>query len=209
VSAQQQGMAAPRRLDVARARRLTDQLRSSLELSVTLLRQAHAGEAWRALGYASWSAYCAAELPALAILVRGMPAEARRPKVAELRASGMSLAAVADATGLATNTVKRDAAAAGVVLAQVRRISDGAVVPASSTPAPARRREPLTDRIVTLLAGAGPDGLTARAVARELRVAQHLAAPALFRLAESGRVTYRRPARRGQFGTYAAGTVTR
>jgi transposase-like protein len=199
--------AAAVRMDRARARRLTDQLRDALELSVTLLREAHAGEAWRVLGYPSWAAYCAAELPALAILVRGMPAEKRRPVVAEARGSGMSLAAVADAFGLAPNTVKRDAAAAGVVLAEVRRISDGALVPARSA-APVVRRRPLTERIVTALRAA-EGGLTVAEVAAELRAERHRVAPALTRLAEAGRIDYVAPERRGLFGRYVAGRMPR
>lgn len=199
--------AALARLDASRARRLTDQLRDTLELAVDLLGQAYRGEAWRALGYGSWSAYCAEELPQLRLLVRGLPPEERRPRVAELRRDGMSLRAVADATGLAPNTVKADAEAEGVQLAQVIRLSDGARVAATSSAPARRRRDPLTARVAAAVAAAGPGGVTAREVARSLRVSQHLVAPALVRLARRGRIRYVAPPRRGLFGRYVLGTV--
>ncbi len=201
--------AAVVRLDAARARRLTDQLRETLDLAVELVRELHVGEGWRALGHSSWPEFCRAELPQLAVIVRGMPKVERRAKVAELRASGMSLRDVSEVTGLAPNTVRTDAAAGGVVL-EVTRGRDGALRSATATaPATRRRREPKTDRTVALLAGAGPDGLTVRDVARELRCPQHMAAATLTRLEDAGRVVYRAPARRGLFGRYVAGRIAR
>jgi thiol-disulfide isomerase/thioredoxin len=188
-------------LDRARARRLTDQLREALDLAVDLLQKAYTGEAWRALGYASWSAYCRAELPQLAIIVKGLPVAERRPKVAQLRAGGMSLRAVGEVTGLSANTVKADAAAEGVQLAEVLSL-DGARRAAAVSPAPAKPRARKTDRAVAYLAGAGPDGATVRDVARALRCEQHKAAATLTRLVDAGRILYREPARRGLFGRY-------
>lgn len=199
--------AAVVQLDRARAERLTEKLRGALDLAVELVRELHAGEGWRAMGYDSWPAYCHGELPQLAVIVRGLPKEERRAKVSELRASGMSLRDVAEVTGLAPNTVRTDSA--GVTLL-VTRSRDGALRPATSSPAPAKRRRtgpPKTDRAVALLAGAGPDGLTVRDVARELRCRQHEAAATLTRLEDAGRIVYRRPERRGQFGRYVAGRI--
>jgi transposase len=190
------------RLDRARAEHLTAKLRDALDLAVELVRELHEHEAWRAMGYDSWPAYCAGELPQLRVIVRGMPKEERRAKVSELRAGGMSLRDVAEATGLAPNTVRTDSA--GVQLVAVRG-RDGALRSAtSSKPAPAKRR-PKTDRTVELLRERGP--LTVLQVARELRCPQHKAAATLTRLEDAGRITYRRPERRGQFGAYVAGRI--
>lgn len=193
---------AVRTLDRKRAELLTGRIREALDLALDLLGEAYVGEAWRALGYASWTAYCRAELPQLAVLVKGLPAAERRPKVAALRGRGMSLQAVADLTGLSPNTVKADAKAEGVQLAEVIGL-DGARRASSRTAAPAPR-ETRTDRAVRLVAGAGPDGITVRDLARSARWSQHEAAPTLARLVQSGRIAYLAPARRGLFGRYVA-----
>lgn len=189
-------------LDRARAELLTAKLRDALDLAVELVRELHEREGWRALGYDSWPAYCRGELPQLAVIVRGLPKEERRAKVSELRAGGMSLRDVAEVTGLAPNTVRADSA--GVQLVAVRS-RDGALRPATAAPAAPVRRRPKTDRTVELLRAAGP--LTVLQVARELRCPQHKAAATLTRLEDAGRITYRPGARRGQFGTYAAGRI--
>lgn len=197
--------AAPLRLDVARARRLTEQLRGSADLTLDLVVEAYDGRAWEVLGHPSWSAYVAAEVPQLAIIGKGLPLEQRRDAVAMLRGRGLSLRGVSEVLGIAPNTVRADAAAAGVQLAEVIGL-DGvrhASSSSSSTPRRRRRAVPLTDRVVVLLAAAAEPGLTAREVARELHQPQHIVAPALVRLTQSGRVVYRRPERRGLFGTYA------
>src|SRR3954447_6097511 len=62
----------------ARARRLTDQLRGALDLSVELLTTAYRERFDRELGYPSWSDYCRTELPQLAILGKGLPPVERR-----------------------------------------------------------------------------------------------------------------------------------
>lgn len=202
------------RIDVARARALTRQLQRALDVAVELVRELHESEAWRVLGHDSWPAYCAAELPQLRVIVRGMPKEERRAKVAELRGAGMSLRDVSEVTGLAPNTVRADAAAAGVQLVTVKS-RDGALRPArvsgipassasSASSAPAR---PLTDRLVQLLRAAGPDGATVLELCDRARVRQARVAPALCRLAAAGRVEYRRPERRGQLGRYVAGRI--
>lgn len=191
--------AAVVRLDAARARRLTDQLRETLDLAVELVRELHEHEGWRALGHASWPEFCRAELPQLAVIVRGMPREERDAKVAQLRAGGMSLRDVSEVTGLAPNTVRAAAAAAGVQL-EVTKSRDGALRPARSTAAPAAKL-PTTERLVQLLAAAA-EPLTVREVVRRARLPREVVAPALCRLAAAGRVIYVAPERRGQFGAY-------
>ena len=199
--------AAVVRLDEKRARALTREIQKTLELAVELVRELHERDGWRALGYDSWPAFCRAELPQLAVIVRGMPKEERRAKVSELRASGMSLRDVSEVTGLAPNTVRADSA--GVQLESVKS-RDGAMRPATATaPAAPVKRRPKTDRTVELLRAAGPDGMTVLQVAKELRCPQHKAAATLTRLEDAKRITYRRPERRGQFGTYVAGRIGR
>jgi DNA-binding CsgD family transcriptional regulator len=197
--------AAVVQLDEKRARALTRELQKTLDLAVELVRELHEREGWRALGHESWPAFCRAELPQLAVIVRGMPKAERRAKVSELRASGMSLRDVAEVTGLAPNTVRSDSAGVQLVAVKSR---DGAMRPATATtPATPAKRRPKTDRTVELLRAAGPDGLTVLQVARELRCPQHKAAATLTRLEDSQRITYRRPERRGRFGTYVAGRI--
>jgi predicted Rossmann fold nucleotide-binding protein DprA/Smf involved in DNA uptake len=188
------------RLDVARARRITKQLRESLQLSVALLREAFEGQAWRVLGHASWEDYCDAELPELATL--RLPLAERREVVAGLAAGGASLRAIAKPLGLAPNTVRADLAAAGVVRDTVTS-RDGRVRPAAAA-APSRRapRVPTTDRLVAVVAAAGPDGLTVREVCQRARLPREEVSPALTRLAAAGRIAHVAPARRGQFGRW-------
>jgi hypothetical protein len=196
--------AAVVRLDRARAESLTRELRGALDLAVGLVRELHTFEGWRAMGYDSWPAFCRAELPQLAVIVKGMPRPERDAKLAELRGAGMSLRDVAEVAGVSPNTVKAAARDAGVVLELVKS-RDGAMRPASSsTPAPATRRRPITDRLVEVVADAGPGGVTARDVARRSRLREAQVGPALCRLAAAGRLVYLRPAKRGQVGRYAA-----
>jgi DNA-binding MarR family transcriptional regulator len=193
--------AAAVRLDTVRARKLTRELQRALDVAVGLLTEVYDGRVWLALDYPTWDAYCAAELPQLALLGKGLPGEERVAKVAELRRLGMSLRAIATALGLAPNTVKAAADAAGVQLAEVVSL-DGATRRMPAAPRPRRRGPAKTDRTVALLAAAGPEGLSVLEVARELRCPQHKAAATLTRLEDAGRIVYVRPERRGQFGRY-------
>jgi hypothetical protein len=186
-------------LDVAAARRLTRRLQDALTLALDLLQQAHDGHAWRVLGYESWPAYCAAELPQLAQL--RLPLDERRAAVATLRGRGMSLRAIGAPLGLAPNTVRADLDAAGVQLATVTSL-DGRQRPAAAPASAPRPRVAKTDRAVALVAAAGPDGLTVRDLVKATRWNQCQASATLHRLAAAGRLTYRRPERRGQLGSY-------
>jgi hypothetical protein len=187
------------RLDVARARRITKQLRESLQLSVALLREAFEGQAWRVLGHPSWEAYCETELPELATL--RLPLAERREVVAGLAAGGASLRAIAKPLGLAPNTVRADLAAAGVVR-ETSTGRDGRVRPAAAAPSRRARRVPTTDRVVGVVAAAGADGLTVREVCQRASLSRVEVSPALTRLTKAGRVAYVAPERRGQFGRY-------
>jgi len=202
--------AAPARLEVARARALTRKLAGATDLMLDLVVEAYEGQAWAVLGHQSWAAYVAAEVPALAVIGRGLPVEQRRDAVAVLRGRGLSLRGISEVLGIAPNTARTDAAAAGVQLAAVVSL-DGSVRSSSrSSSSSRRRRGPVkTDRTVALLADAGAEGLTVLEVAKALRCPQHMASATLTRLQAAGRVAYLPPARRGLFGRYAAGTVTR
>lgn len=172
-------------LDVARARRLTKQLQDALSLSLDLLGQVFEGRAWEVLGHESWEAYCAAELPQLAQL--RLPLEERRAAVAELRGRGMSLRAIGAPLGLSANTVRADAAAAGVQLATVTSL-DGRQRPgkgADVAPAPVKTG---AQRTVDLVAKAGERGLTVRELCKKTGWHHGQASGQLSRLAARRRV---------------------
>jgi hypothetical protein len=186
-------------LDVARARRLTAQLREALTLAVELLEQAYDGQAWRALGYGSWVDYCAAELPQLAQL--RIPVEERRSAVAELRGRGWSVRAIAAPLGLSAGTVHSDLKATGTTLATVTSL-DGRQRPASAGERPAAPRLSNVARAALIVREAGPGGITVRALCARTRWHHGQASATLTRLAQSGAITYRRPPKRGQMGVY-------
>lgn len=186
-------------LDVARARRLTKQLREALTVAVDLLGEAFEGRAWEALDYPTWEAYCAAELPELAQL--RMPLEERRAAVSELRGRGMSTRAIAAPLGLSVGTVHADLKAGGVQLATVTSL-DGRQRPgvaAAAAPAP---RLTNVARTVLIVREAGAEGLTVRDLCRRTRWHHGQASATLCRLAAAGRIRYVAPARRGQMGRY-------
>ena len=189
------------RLEVARARAITRKLAGAVDLALELVVEAYEGRAWEVLGHESWAAYVAAEVPALSVIGRGLPLEERRDAVAQLRGRGLSLRGVGEVLGLAPNTVRRDAAEAGVQLVEVRSI-DGSRRSAVGSSSRRRRRTPLTDRVVQLVAGAGDNGLSVLEVVAQLRTPRTEVAPALTRLVQAGRLSYVRPERRGQFGRY-------
>lgn len=191
--------AAATRLDVARARRLTEQLRDALSLSLDLLREAFDGRAWEVLDYPSWEAYCARELPDLAKLK--LPVEERRAAVSTLRAAGFSTRAIAAPLGLGVGTVHRDLAAAGEQLATVTSL-DGIRRPATAGERAPRPRLTNVARAVLVVREAGDAGVTVHEVTRRLRLSQSSTSALLCTLAKDGRLTYRRPAKRGQVGTY-------
>lgn len=154
--------AAP--LDVARARRLTAQLREQLAGALELLHQVHDGRAWAVLGYDTWDAYCDAELPELARL--RLPIAERRDAVTTLRGRGMSVRAIAKPLGLSVGTVHADLKAAGDQLATVTSL-DGRQRPAArqaaAEPAPVVTG---AQRTVDLVTAAGERGLTVRELCR-------------------------------------------
>ena len=123
------------------ARQLTDRIKVAAEGTWQLLMEAYTVGAHLALGYGSWDDYCTREFGALRLK---LPREDRVETVQSLRSAGLSIRAIASATGHSVNTIQAD-------MAQVYQ---------SDTPLPARSysAEP---------ASADHDGLAA-AVAAEL-----------------------------------------
>lgn len=193
-------------LDAQAARALTLQLRDALTLAVDLITRLIDGRADQALGFASWADYCAAELPELAQLVERSTVDERRAVVVALHGRGHSLRGIAGPLGLAPNTVRADLAAAGAPKRATVTSLDGRQRPAAAAPKPKAKPLPLVVRIVQLV-DANPDGVTVHDVASKLRVHHGQASGSLSRLAAAGRLTYARPARRGQTGRYLPGRI--
>jgi hypothetical protein len=196
---------APTILTAEGARRLTARLRDALVVADDLLVQAYKGQAWQALGYATWAAYVTAELPELQLLQ--LRTELRRERVAGLLGQGLSQGAVATMLGVGKGTINRDrdvALQSGWTPPATVLASDGRTMAATQAPAP-RRRVRRTDRAVELIAAAGPDGLDVRGVQAGLRCQRNEASATLTRLHDASRIAYLAPARRGLFGRY---TVT-
>lgn len=87
------------------ARALTDQIKVGVEAVWELVIRAYDGRADRALGYSSWDDYCTREFGTARLR---LPREERAEVVASLRESGLSIRAIASATGTAYNTVLKD-----------------------------------------------------------------------------------------------------
>ncbi len=92
-------------LDAARARDLTDRIKVAVEATWQLIAEAYTARAWAALGYSSWDDYCTREFGNARLR---LPREDRQEAVASLRESGLSVRAIAAATGVSKNTVKTD-----------------------------------------------------------------------------------------------------
>lgn len=105
--------------DEAEARELTDAIKNRAEQTWQLIEQAYQHRAWSALGYETWDAYCAGEFGATRLR---LPREERSEVVKSLRDSGMSIRAIASATGHSDQTVQRD-------LRQVSQITTPATDP--------------------------------------------------------------------------------
>jgi len=188
-------------LDVARARRLTARLREALADAVDLLSEAYDGQAWKALGYPSWTAYCSTELPELEQL---LTTAQKRDVVVALRGRGLSLRAAAAPARWSAATAKTWTDVAGVQLATVTSL-DGRQRPAAAAgERPAKPRLTKDARAVLIVREAGDAGVTVHALAKRLRLNQCATSALLSRLAADGRLTYVRPAKRGQTGTYVA-----
>lgn len=84
------------------ARDLTTKIRQALEFTWDLVIQAYQGRAWLGLGYKTWNDYCVKEFGNQHIAI---PREDRNEVVGSLRDAGLSVRAIADATGLSRGTI--------------------------------------------------------------------------------------------------------
>lgn len=87
------------------ARELTDRIKVALGMTWEAIKDAYHGRAWSALGYSTWDDYCSAEFGSSRLR---LPREERQEVVASLRESGLSVRAIAAATGNDTRTVQSD-----------------------------------------------------------------------------------------------------
>lgn len=91
------------------ARQITDRIKHGTEVIYDLVKEAYQRRAWVALNYASWDAYLDGEFQGAPL---SLPRETRKEAVQSLKAAGLSLRAIAAATGTSPQTVANDAAAA-------------------------------------------------------------------------------------------------
>lgn len=89
------------------ARTLTDRIKIAVEGTWDLIRQAYTSRAWAALGHPSWDDYCTREFGTSRLR---LPREERSEVVASLRDSGLSIRAIASATGVNRETVRQEIA---------------------------------------------------------------------------------------------------
>lgn len=87
------------------ARALTDRIRVGLEATWQLIVEAWEVRAWASLGYSSWDDYCRREFGNQRLQ---LPREERTEQIQSMREAGMSIRAIASATGHSVNTVQKD-----------------------------------------------------------------------------------------------------
>lgn len=89
------------------ARTLTDRIKVAVDGTWLLIQEAYTSRAWSALGYASWDDYCTREFGTSRLR---LPREERQEVVASLREIGMSVRAIATATGTNRETIRQEIA---------------------------------------------------------------------------------------------------
>lgn len=175
----------PTDLTCEQARVLTDTINATLGSLWRQLVKAWEGRAWVALGYASWDAYCAAELDTDHFK---LPRAERREVVASMREAGMSTRAIAAATGVDPKTVRNDSGGDFSPPAPVVGRDGKTYNPKTSTPdtevidaeivneprrirLPDRSREAVAERrrVLTEMAG---QGYTSRQIAERLDITE-------------------------------------
>lgn len=98
------------------ARALTDRIKTYVETAWTLIEEAYLRRAWIALDYESWDVYCINEFGTARLRI---PREERPEMVTSLRQAGLSIRAIASATGTGVATVHRDIEAGAATRAGV------------------------------------------------------------------------------------------
>lgn len=121
------------------ARRLTDRIKIALDGTWHLIVEAYESRAWSVLGYQSWDSYCTAEFSSTRLK---LPREERSEQIRSLREQGLSIRAIASATGNSDQTVQKDLRSPGVVNhytspAPAPRVSNATSAPSAPSPAPA------------------------------------------------------------------------
>lgn len=134
---------APTILTREGARRKIARVRDALALADDLLVELYTGRAWEALGYSSFDAMCAGELPELRTLKLRAPA--RKARAVALREAGATIPEIVTATGSSLGTIHRDLTPAK---------------PAESFQMETPRRVSNVDRAVSLVAAQGVRGMT-------------------------------------------------
>lgn len=102
------------------ARRLTDRIKTGLDLMWELVAEAYVTRAWAALGYATWDEYCTREFGTSRL---SLPREERAQTVASLHEAGLSTRAIAAATGRSVGQTHADIKS-GVQSSQGNRTPD-------------------------------------------------------------------------------------
>lgn len=92
-------------LDAENARAVVEAIKTKANDVWELIVAAHSGRAWIALGYESWDDLCAKEFDRARL---SLPREERTETVRSLRDSGLSIRAIASATGADAKTVQTD-----------------------------------------------------------------------------------------------------
>jgi hypothetical protein len=96
--------ASPGPLSECEARQLTREIADTLALAWDKIVEAYQRRVWEPLGYRSWDCYCRAELGSTRLR---LPSEEREEAVRSLRSAGLSTRAIASATGISKDTVRR------------------------------------------------------------------------------------------------------
>ena len=126
------------------ARTLTDRIKIAVEGTWQLIQEAYVSRTWSALGYATWDVYCTTEFGAARLR---LPREDRQEVVASLRESGLSVRAIASATGSSVGTISAELSRCSDLNTSPVTGTDGKTYPAAR---PADEPQPDAD----LLAGA-------------------------------------------------------
>lgn len=185
-------------LDVAAARAATDRLRLTLTDAHEQLIELYRMRAHETLGYgkrlAGWTAYLEAEFGELLHVVPSPD------QLAAMVDAGMSQreAAAPFRVSLGTVNAALQTRRAGNLPAAGGLGGDRVVPDDGKISRPSK-----VARILAAIDAAGDAGLDVRAVCRKAKLPRESVSPALCRLAASGRLAYRPPAKRGQVGTYA------
>lgn len=139
------------------ARALTERIRTAADDLWELIVLAYQGKTWKVLGYDTWDDYVSRELGDLKIR---LPKEDRREIVCTLRDHGLTLSAIAAATGYDTRTVTRDIRECAPHLAPKKRKPAGCSVVIAPFRKAVKDVAKISDKLLHLASGpVDPDAL--------------------------------------------------